>query len=95
MFYLFENLALFFNLSKWSFAIRIMDPQVGYHKVKMAPKQKAIVVLLVVSSLGFYLAELNLSKPYPEVSLLLFQSCVINPIYFFWYIMTYYNMLRS
>jgi len=61
LFYMFKNLALFFNLSKWGFAIHIMDPQVGYHKVEIAPKQKAIAAFLVLSSLGFYVAELSLN----------------------------------
>jgi hypothetical protein len=72
LFYLFENLALLFNISKWGFAIRMMDPKVGYHRIKMTSMQKAIACFLVASSAAFFIAELSFDKPYPEVCLLLF-----------------------
>jgi hypothetical protein len=97
LFYMFQNLSLLFNITRWAIVVRSMDPrkerkQQGH---KIGWKTIGLVVLFIAAALAFFIFELSFEQPYPEFSLLLFQSLLMNPIFFTSYIVLYLRMTRD
>lgn len=50
---------------------------------------------MISATLAFFISELIFNEPYPEFSLLIFQSLLVNPIFFTCYIVLYIKMIRK